>query len=305
MKNNVLLVIIFSISIQLCSCKKDEVKEPMPNSEVEEPIPNSDAEPRLIFKFKFDSTQVRLDNLGNPSILPPVHGAQSPHFNKMSAHYIEMTPNQWTALGGGTILYHAPETNVGGSEAIDFSQSNPVGDNETFFSMPLKDVTAGTYEWLRVSLAYQNYDISLRYNWNGINLDMRSTIASFIGFNTYISNLQIKDSTIAVNSNKAQGFWAFETIYSTSQGQAPAGSTTVPNPLFATSPIPQGSCLVTGDFDTPLSITGNETEDIVVTVSLSTNNSFEWIENSTPGFFEPAAGDAVVDMGIRGMKVYR
>ena len=264
-----------------------------------------ETEPRLIFKFKFDSTQTRLDNLGNPSALPSGHGAQSPRFNKMSAHYIEMTPSQFTELGDGAILYHAPETNIGGVPAIDFSQSNPVGDNETFFSIPLKDVIAGTYEWLRVSLAYQNYDINLRYNWSGINLDMRGTIASFIGFNTYVSNLQIKDSTIAVNANKAQGFWAFETIYSTSQGQAPAGATTVPNPLFATSPIPQGSCLVTGDFDTPLSITGNETEDIVITVSLSTNNSFEWIENSTPGFFEPAAGDAVVDMGIRGMKVYR
>jgi hypothetical protein len=288
MNNKLLLAFLISISTLLCSCKKDENE-------------NSDAEPRLIFKFKFDSTQTRLDNLGNPSALPSGHGAQSPRFNKMSAHYIEMTPTQFTALGAGTILYHAPETTIGGATAIDFSQSNPVGNNEVFFSIPMKDVAAGTYEWLRVSLAYQNYDINLRYN----SSDMRGTIASFIGFNTYVSNFQIKDSTIAVNANKAQGFWAFETIYNTSQGQAPAGATTVPNPLFATSPIPQGSCLVTGDFDTPLSITGNETEDIVVTVSLSTNNSFEWIENSTPDFFEPAAGDAVVDMGIRGMKVYR
>ncbi|MFM2201585.1 MAG: hypothetical protein RL040_785, partial [Bacteroidota bacterium] len=121
--------------------------------------------------------------------------------------------------------------------------------------------------------------------------------------NTFINNFQIKDSTVNVNANRAQGFWAFETIYGTQQGQAPQGSTTVPNPLFTTSPIPAGSCVVTGGFETPLIITGNEQEDIIVNVSLSTNNSFEWIENSTPGYFEPAAGDAVVDMGIRGMKV--
>jgi hypothetical protein len=235
--------------------------------------------------------------------VPANHGAQSPRFNKMSAHYIEMTPNQFTGLGAGAVLYHAPETNAGGATAIDFAQSNPVANNETFYSIPLKDVAAGTYEWLRVSLAYQNYDIDLRYNWNGINLDVTGTIASFIGYNTFINSFQINDSTLAVNSNRAQGFWAFESIYGTLQGQAPEGATTVPNPLFATSPIPAGSCLVTGDFETPLVITGNETEDIVVTVSLSTNNSFEWIENSTPGYFEPAAGDAVVDMGIRGMKV--
>ncbi|MFM9005866.1 MAG: hypothetical protein ACKOSR_10255, partial [Flavobacteriales bacterium] len=224
-------------------------------------------------------------------------------FNKMSAHYIEMTADQFTMPGAGAVLYHAPETTVGGANAIDFSQSNAVGNGETFYSIPLKDVNPGTYEWLRVSLAYQNYDIDLRYTWSGLNFDITGTLASFIGFNTYIQNFQIKDSTLAVNANKLQGFWAFETIYGVNQGQAPAGATTVPNPLFATSPIPQGSCLVTGDFENPLVITGNETNDIVVTVSLSTNDSFEWMENSTPGYFEPAAGDAVVDMGIRGMKV--
>jgi hypothetical protein len=296
MKKVMLATVIFSIAALISSCKKDQEAPPPPATE---------AEPKLIFKFKFDSTQVRLDNLGNPSSLPANHGAQSPRVNKMSAHYIEMTPNQFTALGAGAVLYHAPETNSGGATAIDFAQSNPVGNNEAFFSMPLKDVAAGSYEWLRVSLAYQNYDIDLRYNWSGINLDITGTLASFIGYNTYVGSVQINDSTLAINGNRAQGFWAFESIYGTLQGQAPEGATTVPNPLFATSPIPQGSCLVTGDFETPLVITGNETEDIVVTVSLSTNKSFEWIENSTPGFFEPAAGDAVVDMGIRGMKVLR
>ena len=47
-------------------------------------------------------------------------------------------------------------------------------------------------------------------------------------------------------------------------------------------------------------ITGNETEDIEIVVSLSTNQSFEWIDNGD-GYFEPAAGDVVVDMGIRGL----
>ena len=79
-----------------------------------------------------------------------------------------------------------------------------------------------------------------------------------------------------------------------------AGATTVPNPIFDTSPIPAGSCVVTGAFDQPLVITGNETKDIVITVSLSTNNSFEWTDNGD-GLFQPEVGDAVVDMGVRGM----
>jgi len=292
-KHLAFVALIILVSSLFSSCKKDK----------DDDTPTPTNEPRLIFKFKFDSTQVRLDNLGNPSVVPSNHGAQSPRFNTMSAHYIEITPNQFTLPGAGAVLYHAPETTAGGANAIDFSQSNAVGNGETFYTIPLKDVNPGTYEWLRVSLAYQNYDIDLRYTWSGLNFDITGTLASFIGYNTYINNFQIMDSTLAVNSNKLQGFWAFETIYGVNQGQTPAGATTVPNPLFATSPIPQGSCLVTGDFENPLVITGNETNDIVVIVSLSTNNSFEWIENSTPGYFEPAAGDAVVDMGIRGMKV--
>jgi hypothetical protein len=47
-------------------------------------------------------------------------------------------------------------------------------------------------------------------------------------------------------------------------------------------------------------ITGNETDDIVVEVSLSTNDSFEWIDNGD-GIYEPEVGDVVIDMGVRGM----
>jgi hypothetical protein len=45
------------------------------------------------------------------------------------------------------------------NNAIDFSKSVFAGNNEAFYSVPLKNIAAGTYKWLRVSLAYQNYDI--------------------------------------------------------------------------------------------------------------------------------------------------
>ena len=84
-------------------------------------------------------------------------------------------------------------------------------------------------------------------------------------------------------------------------GQAPAGATTVPNPLAATSPIPAGSCVVTGKFENNLVINGNETKDVVVTLSLSINNSIEWTEVNVDGKYEPAAGENIVDMGLRGL----
>jgi hypothetical protein len=258
--------------------------------------------PRLVFKFDFDSTMQRLNNLGQPATIPAGNAAQSPRFRSMSAHYLELAPNTLTALGAGEVLYHAPETTAGGENAIDFSQSVRVAEGETFLSIPLSQVAAGTYPWLRVSLAYQNYDIQVRSQ----TFDLTGTIASFVGFNTYITSHVVNTQSIDVNGNKKQGYWAFETSvlgtpYVTS-GQAPEGATTVPNPLFATSPIPAGSCVVTGQFTTPLTITGNETEDVVVTVKLSTNKSFEWVDGNANGLYEPALGENVVDMGLRGME---
>lgn len=268
----------------------------------------------LVLKFKFDSTQVRLNNIGQPSTVAAGNGAQNPIFNKMSAHYVELAPSAFTALGTGAILYKAPETTLGGSSAIDFEKASFAGNNETFYSIPIKDITPGDYEWLRVSLAYQNFDVKFYVDTviSGITIkqEFPGTGAGFIGFNSYIKNLTIKNQSIAVNANKLQGFWGFETTVNfggvtypfITSGQAPAGSTTVPNPIFATSPIPAGSCVVTAAF-TPgkLKITGTETNDIVIEVSLSTNKSFEWNEVIVDGKWEPSKGEQVADMGIRGM----
>jgi hypothetical protein len=281
---------IAAVLLLVASCKKDNVED---STTPVTPV----AQPRLIFKFKFDSTQTRLDNLGQPATLPSNHGAQCPVFNFMSAHYIEMTTSAMTALGGGAVLYHAPETNAGGPTAIDFDSARVVAEGQEFYSIPLSSVAAGSYHYLRVSLAYQNYDVKVRAN----SINFTGTLASFIGYNTYIRTYSPNTVPVAVNANKAQGYWAFEAFSQVTQGQAPAGATTVPNPIFATSPIPQGSCLVTGQFASPLIITGNETQDVIVTVSLSTNQSFEWVEHSTPGLYEPLNGDTVVDMGIRGL----
>jgi hypothetical protein len=271
-------------------------------------------EPKLILIFKFDSTQARLNNIGLPQNIPAGHAGQSPLFNKMSAHYAELAPSAFTALGAGAVLYHAPETAVGGSTAIDFEKSSFAGNNQTFLSIPLKSIAAGEYEWLRVSLAYQNFDVKYYVDTtiSGITIkqEFPGTAAGFIGYKTYIKTHTIKNQSLTVNANKLQGFWGFETTVNVSginfpfitSGQAPPGATTVPNPIFATSPIPAGSCVVTAAF-TPgkLKITGNETADIIIEVSLSTNKSFEWTEVVNDGRWEPGKGEQVVDMGIRGM----
>lgn len=284
------IVFFQAIILLLVSCNREENTTPAGG-------------PKLVFKFAFDSTQARLNNLGLPTTIASGRAAQSPKFNKMSAHYIELSPSMFTPLSGGTVIYKATETNIGGANAIDFSKSIFAGQGESFFSIPIKDVKPGTYEWLRVSLAYQNYDIKIKYSGNIYD----GTVASFIGFNTYIKDFTIKTVNKNINANRRQGYWAFEgPLGYNIDGLAPEGATTVPNPIFATSVIPAGSCVVTGAFvksgtATPITITGNETSDIIITVSLSTNKSFEWKEKVVDGLYEPAAGDSVIDMGIRGM----
>lgn len=282
MKKIVITLIFFAVIISFSSCSSDSSSEPM-----------------LIVKFKFDPNQARLNNIGQPAPVAAGNAAQSPIFNTISAHYMELAPNALTQLGDGDVLYHAPETTAGGSSAIDFSQSKIVSEGETFLKIPLSQVTAGTYQWMRVSLSYQNYQISVR----NAGVDYTGTLASFVGFNTYITSFNIGNNIFPVNANRAQGYWAFglnDQPYSAS-GQAQPGATTVPNPLSATSPIPAGSCVVTGSFPTSLVIDGNETNDVVITLSLSINHSFEWHEVTADGKYEPSIGEDVTDMGLRGL----
>ncbi len=294
-----LLSLAAILVLSLGSCKKDD---PDPIT----PAP-AGSTPRLILKFKFDSTQVRLGSNGQPAAVPAGHGAQHPRFNKMSGHYVELAPTAWTLPGAGDVVYHAPETTAGGDNAIDFSQAVLAGEGEAFLNIPLSDLDPGTYPYLRVSIGYQSYDIDFRHTDPNFGVfDLEATVASFIGFNTYISSFQVSEQTIEVNDDRLQGFWAFEILdppvpIPAQSGQAPPGATTVPNPIFDSSPIPPGSCLVTGVFAEPLVISGNETSDVIIEVSMSINNSFEWIDVAGDNIFEPGAGDQVVDMGTRGM----
>ena len=281
MKKTYIVVLLVITMVSLYSCSSDSTSEPM-----------------LIIKFKFDPNQARLNNIGQPSIVAAGNAAQSPTFNTIGAHYVELAPNALTQLGAGDVLYHAPQTTAGGSDAIDFSQSKIVAEGETFLKIPLSQVTSGTYQWMRVSLSYQNYQINVR----NAGVDYAGTIASFVGFNTYITTFNIGNNIFPVNGNRAQGYWAFglnDQPYSTS-GQS-TGVTTVPNPISSTSPIPAGSCVVTGRFPTDLVIDGTETKDVTITLSLSINHSFEWHEVNADGKYEPAAGENVVDMGLRGL----
>ncbi|MCH2044088.1 MAG: hypothetical protein MK212_08085, partial [Saprospiraceae bacterium] len=164
------------------ACKKDD------------PSANNNTN-KLRFKLKFDPNQERLNELGQPSTLASGRAAQNPTFHGLSAHFIELVPNQFTSIGEGSIVYKGAETNAGGTNAIDFDQAIVKKEGEVFFELPISEVQAGTYEYIRVSVTYQNYDIY--FNIKNIPLgtttidlnNQRGRLASFVGFNTYITDL--------------------------------------------------------------------------------------------------------------------
>lgn len=271
---------------------------------------------KLLVKVKFDSTLTRLDAFGQPATIATGNGAQNPAFNSISLHNIELVPTALTPIQGGAVVYMGEENSTGGAKAVDFDRAIIKKNGETFLEIPLSEIKAGTYKYIRTSVTYQNYDIQF----NIINVptigsvnNQKGTVASFVGFNTYISDLKVANQTKNIDDDKLQGYWAFETqlnspyenynqIYS-----GDAARTTVVNPIHSTTPIPVGSCLVTGSFvGSDLVITGNETEDIVVELSYCTNNSFEWQDTNGNGEWDidvnNTTAEPVVDMGLRGLQ---
>ena len=76
-----------------------------------------------------------------------------------------------------------------------------------------------------------------------------------------------------MNQNKTQGFGCLKLhsicqsmiIHLASVSQGDGINVTVVNPISSTSPIPDGSCVVTGKFNTPLNILESNDDDINVT----------------------------------------
>ena len=78
-KSNFLFAVLMMMVMVSCNRCKDD--------------PRSLGGPTVYIKIVTDPTQERLNNLGVSSTVPTGHAALSPLFHKISAHYIEFTPN--------------------------------------------------------------------------------------------------------------------------------------------------------------------------------------------------------------------
>ena len=274
--------------------------------------------PMLHFKVRLSATQDRLGNDGSPTQVGPGNAAQTPTANLVSVSYIELMSDSRTQLGNGAVLYKGAETTAGGGTAIDFSQAKMGKDGDVLISIPLKNLPAGVYTYVRSAVTYQNMGLTfnlLNVPSAGILPGEKGVLAAFPGYNTYLTQYLINRTQDVVNGNRKQGYWAFETTLRSAfasydrvvKGQSPAGRTTVVNPLNSTSPIPSGSDVITGNFDAPLTITGKETSDVTISLSFSINNSFEWQDTRANGQWDidilGQTVEPVVDMGFRGLRV--
>lgn len=274
--------------------------------------------PMLNITFIMDSDADRLDNLGNPVSIPTGNAGQNPDFEILGLHFIGLYPDKFTPYENGATVFISPTTDEGGSTAIDFENELFLAEAENKLSVPLSEINSGTYEYFRSSIGFQKYKIiynlkgasSNNPNWPiGVNddIDIEATLASFLGFNTYIENYTLDSQSVEINSNKLQGYYGLESngevagfeFIELTEGGAP--QTTVPNPIASTSPVPNGSCVVTGEFPVALQVPETPTEDINIQVIISINNSFEWEDNNGNNKFEPLLGEQVVDMGTRGV----
>ncbi|WP_435624903.1 hypothetical protein [Flagellimonas sp.] len=298
---------LFSGLLVLVSCSSDLEEE----DQISEDF-------MLNISFVMDASAERLDNLGEAVGIPAGNAAQNPDFEVLGLHFIGLYPDKFTPFENGTTVFSSPTTNQGGLEAIDFENELFLTESDNKISIPLSDVSPGTYEFFRASIGFQQYKIV--YNLAGLSIqhtswpkgvaddiDVEGTVASFLGFNTYINQYFLGNQTITVDSNKLQGYFGLETSGEISGfpfnhlTEGESNRTTVPNPINETSPIPPGSCVVTGKFQSALVVPEKPVRDIDVQIVISVNMSFEWKDTNGNGKFEPLLGEKVMDMGTRGV----
>jgi hypothetical protein len=276
------------------------------------------------FKIKFDPLQERLNSVGIPVGVTAGKSAQTPVLNGIGINSLEMCFNGNVPLGTGSVLHNTLETQKGDTKYIELTQVKMAKDGEIILSVPMSDIPKGKYEWIRTGVAYENFDVQfnlLNAPSAGNFLDERGAMAVITNTNSFISKLKVFNREENIDGAKKQGFWLFEsklspgyasynTIY---QGQMAANSITFVNPLAQSSPISKEANIITGRLETPLSILGNEEEDITVVLSFSTNKIFEWEDNinrngkwdiDLKGVSTTPSIELVSDVGLRGMRAF-
>ena len=236
----------------------------------------------ITYNILIDSTQVRLDSNANPSIIPPGHGSLSPSFNFLQVN--------------GLSLLNA-------SDSSDVSTVYPSkeihGSSGTFEGSFHYNGGPMTFNFLRIYFSFQNFEVQCLTGGNLMNVNVLSFMS--LGYYPYTSFV-IHDS-IVPHPIQNRGEWFME-IDSTGFGVVLHGQTsmiTEPDFLNENYYGQVQDYALTCPINPPITFTGDQHHTL--SISISSNKCFEWIEHSTPGIFEPLDGDTIYDFGLRGAKV--
>jgi len=277
-KSYIIVFLFFVFLIIACVKENDQQGMPLPKLS------------QLKMILKFDSTQVRLDNYGNIAIIPTGHEAQSPLSYSVSIKQIELLRDSSADYyAGANYFYNSSATQQLAHEGIAFDEYISSHD------------APGTFKWIRVYFGLQNFRIRCKVNGNVVEGSLLSFLKPVNNENEYLIN----DSTIINDSTMNKGQWFLELdggISPILAGQVqPESAISQPNSLHYSWPAPSDLYVVTCPINPILSI-GRPYYD-TVTLSISINKSFEWVEHSDPDYFEPLNGDTIVDFGIRGVQI--
>jgi hypothetical protein len=235
--------------------------------------------------IQFDSTQERLDNYGNIAPIPVGHAAQSPTNNSVLIKAIKFLKDSTSGYDSGTEVY--------------YNSDNSLASGASYYDTQISSPDApGTFKFIRIYFYHQKFNINFRQNGNLHS----GRVLSFLWPFDFNYSYQIQDSTILTDSVTEKGEWYLESsdLPSILHGTVPY-SPTGPNVLFYSYGVPIQQYIVTCPISPNLFL--DRPDSKTITISISTNHSFEWIEHSDPAFFEPFNGDTIVDLGIRGIKI--
>jgi hypothetical protein len=287
-------------------------------------------DPFLRLRVNFDTQGERFDANGELAEVPEGRAAYTPEMRELRISSIELVPDENTPVGQGVMLYEAATRVVFGEEITELDQTISTAGGIVANRFNFQDIPAGTYPYVRVGLASAKYQLNYDLHYHvkdstdtdsippdftvPVELTQLSGGMAVLYSDAWVNTLTPFNITLDINQQKRQGYYAFETSFTSSfelGNNVYVDSLfntipTLPNPISATAPTPESSGIITGVFDTPLEVTGQESEDVLVDLTFSTNQAFEWVDPNNDGRWDvwilAETWERISDFGLRSLE---
>lgn len=272
----------------------------------------------IYFQAEADLVGTPLGSDGSAYVNAPGVAAITPDsVDYISIYYIELVPDANTQYKDGVTIWRSPETFETNVAAIDFDSLIRITPNEDIFISNLKRVLPGTYSHIRVGVACISYNITVNvedFDVIGDKENVPATILSFLGYRTYLREVELASFTESIFDDRVLGFYMMATRFEDQpmanflrMVQVNSNAMNVVNELAATAPIPTTQAIITGTFDTPLIIEEDESRDLVVRISPILKDVVRFEDLNSNGIWDvnaqfQALSEPLNDMGLGGVK---